>query len=388
MTPAIRDAFLLDPEVTYFNHGGFGACPQAVFAVYQEWQRKLEWNPTEFVQYRATDFLRKARAALGAYLNTDCENLVYYQNPTMAANMIIRSLDLQPGDEILTSNYEYGAMDHTWEFYCQRTGAKYIHQEFPNPVKDPQEFVDALFAGVTVRTKLIFFSHITSPTAIIYPAQAICDRAQELGIPVFIDGAHAVAQIPVDIEALGCDYYVAACHKWMCAPKGSAFAYVAPQHHEKMWPITISMGWPGCDFNPVTNNRSSLVHYQEYQGTRDIAAFLTVPAAIEFQANHDWEAQRERCHRLAMETNQRICDLTGLAPFSPFNGAFFGQFVAVPLPDGEITALIETMKAEKIVVPVFTLLQTGQNCIRVSFQAYNTVEDMEKLLGVLSAFFD
>ncbi len=203
MVNSLRQEFLLDPEVTYFNHGGFGACPRDVFAIYQEWQRKLEWNPTEFVQYRTTDYLCEARKVLGAYLNTDANNLVYYQNPTMAANMVIRSLDLQPGDEILTSNYEYGAMDNTWEFYCQRTGAKYRHQTFPNPVHDPQEFVDALFAGVTERTKLIFFSHITSPTAIIYPAQAICDRARELGIPTFIDGAHAVAQIPVDLERIG-----------------------------------------------------------------------------------------------------------------------------------------------------------------------------------------
>lgn len=387
MTRSLRNEFLLDPAVTYFNHGGFGACTQEVFAVYQEWQRKLEWNPTEFVQQRATSYLLEARTSLGEYLNTDAGNLVFYQNPTMAANMIIHSLNLQPGDEILTSNYEYGAMDNAWEFYCQHSGANYIHQTFPNPVHEPQEFVDALFAGVTERTKMIFFSHITSPTAIIYPAEEICRRARELGIPTFIDGAHALAQIPVDIGALGCDYYVAACHKWMCAPKGSAFAYVAPSHHESMVPLTISTGWPGCKFNELPNGRSSLVHYQEYQGTRDIAAFLTVPSAIEYQATHGWDFQRERCHQLAIETQKRICAITGLEPFSPFSGEYFGQFVAVPLPDGDIAPLIETMKAEKIVVPVFVLPQTGQNCIRVSFQAYSTEADMEKLLAVLSDYY-
>lgn len=386
MTASLRSEFLLDPDVSYLNHGGFGACSREVFQVYQDWQRQLEWNPTRFVQLSSTDYLKHARAALGAYLHTDPGNLVFYQNPTMAANMIIHSLDLKPGDEILTSNYEYGAMNNTWEYYCQRWGANYIHQEIPLPVHDAEEIVDALFAGVTSRTRMIFFSHITSPTAMIYPAAAICERARALGIPTFIDGAHAVAQVPVDFAALGCDYYGAACHKWLCAPKGSAFAYVAPQHQEGMAPLTISTGWPRCGFNQIPTGSSSLVHYQEYQGTRDIAAFLAVPAAIEYQAKHDWEAQRERCHQLAVETEQRICAMTGMQPFSTAPDAFFRQFVAVPLPKGDLSPLVEKLKASQIVVPAFELPQMGCNCIRVSYQAYNDESDMEKLLAVMQEY--
>ena len=383
MTTSLPQDFLLDPEATYLNHGGFGACPKPVFEVYQEWQRKLEWNPTCFVR-NTPDYLQTSRAALGAYLNTDANNLVYYQNPTIAANMIMRSLDLQPGDEILTSNYEYGAMNNAWEFYCKKTGAKYVHQTFPLPVDDPDAFVDALFAGVTPRTKVIFFSQITSPTAMIYPTEAICRRAREANIITFIDGAHALSQIPVDIDALDCDYYVGACHKWLCAPKGSAFAYAHPRNHDKLNPLAISMGWLGCINNPVPEGKSSLVHYQEYQGTRDVAAFLSVPAAIQYQQEHDWEAQRQRCHALAVETQRRICALTGMEPFSPHSGEFFGQFVSVPLPKGEWEPLHEKLLAQKIIVPLFPLEQMDCNCIRISYQAYNDERDMETLLAVLT----
>ncbi|NSW53888.1 MAG: aminotransferase class V-fold PLP-dependent enzyme [Anaerolineae bacterium] len=384
MTASLRDEFLLDPEVTYLNHGSFGACPRVVFDAYQRWQRKLEWNPSDFIHH-TPDYMLQARSDLGAYLHTDANNLIFFQNPTVAANMIMRSLDLKPGDEILTSNYEYGAMNNAWAFYCERTGAKYIHQEFPMPVHDPQEFVDALFAGVTERTKVIFFSHVTSPTAMIYPAEEICRRARELGLLTFVDGAHAPAQIPVDLDALGCDFYVAACHKWMCAPKGSAFAYAAPARHAMLVPIVISPGWNGCGFNPLPEGKSALVHYQEYQGTRDVSAFLAVTDAIRYMEAQDWESQRQRCHALALETRRRICALTGMEPFSPPTWDFIGQFVAVPLPAGDLASLSARLTARRIVVPVFPLAQVGYNCIRVSYQAYNDERDMETLLEVLQA---
>jgi isopenicillin-N epimerase len=382
MIQAIREEFLLDPEVTYLNHGSFGACPREVFEVYQQWQRKLESNPSAFV-HSSGEYLTQARTDLGRYLNTAQDNLVFFQNPTVAGNMIMRSLDLRPGDEVLTSNYEYGAMNNAWEFYCGRSGAKYLHQPFPMPVRRPEEFVEALFAGVTERTKVIFFSHVTSPSAMIYPAQEICRRARELGIMTFIDGAHAPAQIPVDLDVLGCDFYVAACHKWMCAPKGSAFAYAAPHRHAMLLPLVVSPGWPGCAFNPLPEGKSPLVHYQEYQGTRDISAFLAVSAAIDYMKTHDWEAQRQRCHGLAAETLGRICALNGMEPFSPTTWDFMGQFVSAPLPKGDLTRLIEKMKARKIVVPIFPLPQIGLNCIRVSFQAYNDERDLEILMEVL-----
>jgi isopenicillin-N epimerase len=148
-------------------------------------------------------------------------------------------------------------------------------------------------------------------------------------------------------------------------------------------PLVVSPGWPGCAFNPLPEGKSPLVHYQEYQGTRDISAFLAVSAAIDYMKTHDWEAQRQRCHGLAAETLGRICALNGMEPFSPTTWDFMGQFVSAPLPKGDLTRLIEKMKARKIVVPIFPLPQIGLNCIRVSFQAYNDERDLEILMEVL-----
>ncbi len=377
MTESLRETFLLDPEIAYLNHGSFGACPRPVFERYQEWQRELEWNPVSFVQKKTAGYLRNARRVLGEYLHTDADNLVYFPNPTHAANMVIRSLDLKPGDEILTSNYEYGAMNNTWEFYCERSGARYIHQKFPLPAASSEEWIESLWEGVTEKTRMIFLSHITSPTALIYPIDEICRRAKEEGILTFIDGAHAVSQLDLDLDAMGCDYYTGACHKWLCSPKGAGFIYVSPKHQDALLPIVISFGWEGSGKAPH-NDDPPFIYYQQYQGTRDISAFLSVPAAIEFQRSYDWELQRERCHQLAVETQKQIGKITGMAPLT--DASLFGQFVTIPLPKGSSERLNEVFAERKIVVPVFPLAQIDCDVIRVSFQAYNDEGDLERLV--------
>ena len=380
MTASLKEFFLLDPEVTYLNHGSFGACPQPVFERYQEWQRELEWNPVSFVQTKTAGYLQEARRVLGEYLHTDADNLVYFPNPTHAANMVIRSLDLKPGDEILTSNYEYGAMNNTWEFYCERRGAKYIHQNFPLPAASSEEWIEALWAGVTEKTRMIFLSHITSSTALIYPIEEICRRAKEAGILTFIDGAHAVSQLDLDLDAMGCDYYTGACHKWLCSPKGAGFIYAAPKHQDSLLPIVISFGWKGSG-NASHNDDPTFIYYQQYQGTRDISAFLTVPTAIEFQQTHDWDSQRERCHQLAVETQKQIGEITGMAPLT--DASLFGQFVTIPLPKGSSEKLKAVFAERKIVVPVFPLAQLDCDVIRVSYQVYNDEKDLEQLVEAL-----
>ncbi|MCD4751811.1 MAG: aminotransferase class V-fold PLP-dependent enzyme [Anaerolineaceae bacterium] len=380
MTESLRETFLLDPEITYLNHGSFGACPRPVFERYQELQRELELNPVSFVQAKTAGYLRNARRVLGEYLNTDANNLVFFPNPTHAANMVIRSLDLKPGDEILTSNYEYNAMNNTWEFYCERHGAKYIHQEFPLPVASSEEWIESLWEGVTEKTRMIFLSHITSPTALIYPIDEICRRAKEAGILTFIDGAHAVSQLDLDLDAMGCDYYTGACHKWLCSPKGAGFIYVEPKHQDTLLPIVISIGWEGSGKAPH-NDDPPFIYYQQYQGTRDISAFLSVPAAIEFQKSHDWDSQRKRCHQLAVETQKQISKITGMAPLT--DARLFGQFVTIPLPKGCSEKLNEVFAERKIVVPVFPLAQIDCDVIRVSYQAYNDEGDLERLVEAL-----
>ena len=220
--PLSRDLFLLNPDIVFLNHGSFGATPRPVFENYQYWQRELEWQPVEFLGRRMADLLRHARTALADYVHTLADNLVYVPNATTGLNIAARSLKLQPGDEILATDHEYGAMDRMWRWMARKTGAIYKRQPVPLPVTTADEFIEQVWAGVTPRTRVLFVSHITSPTALIFPVQALCARARRAGILSIIDGAHAVGQIPLDLEQLGADVYTSNAHNSSFA-KGEVF---------------------------------------------------------------------------------------------------------------------------------------------------------------------
>jgi isopenicillin-N epimerase len=373
-----KSQFLLDSEIVYLNHGSFGACPRPVFETYQTWQRELERQPVAFLGRRATELMAEARAALATYLGVAARDVVYFPNPTTALNAVIRSLNLRPGDEILTTDHEYGALDKTWRFVCCKTGARYVQRAVPLPVTTHDDFVETFWAGVTERTRVIFLSHITSPTALIFPAGEICRRAREAGLLSIVDGAHAPGQIPLHLAEIGADVYAGACHKWLCAPKGAAFLHVRPQMQEILEPLVVSWGWesehPGA---------SRFVDHHEWQGTRDIAAFLTVPAAIAFQAEHDWTTVRQRCHALASDTRKRLNALTGLEPICPDSSEWFAQMCAARLPEVDLDNLKNRLYDNyRIEVPLYRW--NGRPLIRVSFQAYNGQADAEALVEALA----
>lgn len=375
-TPAdLRAQFLLDPDIIFLNHGSFGACPIPVFDTYQRWQRELERQPVEFLGRRADALLDDARAQLGAYLNADPADLVFVPNATVGVNTIARSLALQPGDEILSTDHEYGAMDYTWDFIGGKAGACYRRHSIPLPVSSHEDIVESLWSAVTPRTRVIFMSHITSPTALILPIAEICRRARAAGILTIIDGAHVPGQLPLDLAALDADFYTGNCHKWLCAPKGSGFLYARREHHAWLEPLIISWGWlPDSTF--VSRN--------QWQGTRDLAAFLSVPAAIEFQQAHDWDAVRIRCHALASECRQQVADLFGLAPIAPDSPDWFAQMITVPIPPCDATALKTRLYDDyRIEVPFVTW--NGSHYIRVSFQGYNDEGDLEALMAALKS---
>jgi len=211
----LKQLFLLDPNIVFLNHGSFGACPRPVFEDYQRWQLELERQPVEFIGRRFARLMQTAREALAAYVHTTPDNLIYVPNSTTAINIVARSLRLEAGDEILATDHEYGAMDRTWRFVCAKWGARYITQPIPVPLTTPEDFVERFWEGVTPHTRIIFLSHITSPTALTFPVQAICRRARGAGILTIIDGAHAIGQLPLALDELGVDIYTSNCHKWL-----------------------------------------------------------------------------------------------------------------------------------------------------------------------------
>jgi isopenicillin-N epimerase len=375
---SLKSYFLLDPDIVFLNHGSFGACPRPVFDTYQNWQRELERQPVAFLGRQATALMANAREKLAAYLGAAADDVVYFPNPTTAINMVARSLRLHPEDEVLTTDHEYGAMDRTWRFVCQQTGARYVQQPVPLPVTTVEDFVEIFWSGVNARTKVIFLSHITSPTALTFPVQAICLRARAAGLLCIVDGAHAPGHIPLNLAAIGADIYTGACHKWLCAPKGAAFLYARPEVQHWLEPLVVSWGYQSDQ-----PSGAQFVDYHEWQGTRDLAAFLTVPAAITFQAQHNWDAMRRQCHRLAGDTRQRLNALTGLESICPDSPPWFTQMFAARLPTHTDLEVLKRQLYDEYRIEVPVVLWNHQKFLRVSFQGYNTPEDADTLVAAV-----
>lgn len=376
---ALRQYFLLDPSIVFLNHGSFGATPEPVFREYQRWQRELENQPVEFLGRRITALMADSRAALGNYVGTRADNLVYVQNATIALNIVARSLALKPGDEVLATNHEYGAVDRMWRFLAKERGFKYVNRAISTPIQSKETFIEEFWAGVTPNTRVVCVSHISSPTAIRLLVEEIIRRAKKAGIVTIVDGAHAPGQLPLDLDSLGADFYAGNLHKWLCAPKGAGFLYASPEAQKSVKPLVVSWG-----YEPETPVSSEFVSHHEWWGTRDMAAFLSVPAAIEFQENHDWERVREACRQLAKDCQQKICALTGLAPLHPAEGDWFRQMFSAPLPMSANVAQLKSRLYDEFKIEVPVHEWNGNKLIRVSVQGYNTQDDVDALCDALS----
>lgn len=367
---ALREEFLLDPDVTFLNHGSFGACPRAVFERYQAWQLELERQPVLFLARRLDELLAEARGALGAYVGADPDDLVFVPNATAGVNIAARALSLKAGDEVLSTDLEYGALDLAWEHVCAELGARYVRTPIPLPVSRHDEIVETVWSAVGPRTLVLFLSHHTSTTALTLPVAELCRRAREAGIRTVIDGAHVPGHIPLDLRALDPDYYAGNCHKWLCAPKGAGFVYVRREVQGDIHPLVVSWGYE--DDDPTFLSR------HEKQGTRDPSAYLTVPAAIQWQFEHDWDSVRDRCHELARRARNEL----GLEPIVPDSRDFFGQMVTLRLPRDAPTDLQERLYDEhRIEIPVSE--HGADRFIRASFQGYNDAGDLERLRTAL-----
>jgi isopenicillin-N epimerase len=378
---SIKDQFLLDPSVTFLNHGSFGATPIPVFEEYQRLQRELEREPVEFLGRKAALLLQRSRETLANYLFVDRDDIVYVPNATHGINIVAHSVELHPGDEVLSTDHEYGAMDRTWQFLSEQKGFRYKNFEISLPVTSTDLFVDQLFSEVTSKTRIIYLSHITSPTALIFPVQQICQKARELGILTIIDGAHAPGQIDLDLGSLGADFYTGNCHKWLCAPKGSAFLYTRKDVQKLVQPLVVSWGWHADVPGP-----SPYVDYLEWTGTRDISPFLAVPTAIAFQKDHDWSTLRNSCHNLAVWLNKEVSKILSTESLSS-SPEWFKQMVSIPLPNLLPAEVLQhrLFNDYKIEVPIVGW--KGKNLIRVSIQAYNSLQDLEKLITALGDIF-
>lgn len=375
-----KSQFLIDPEIIFLNHGSFGATPKPVFKTYQEWQARLESQPVLFLGRELPELLYNARKLLGQYLHADTNDLVFIPNSTYGINIVARSLNLGPGDQILTSDHEYGACDNCWEFTCERTGADYIHQPITLPVQSLESVVDEFWHGVNKNTRVIYLSMITSPTALRMPVEEICARARENGIITVIDAAHAPGQIPMDLRSLGADIVFGNCHKWMLAPKGSAFLYVNKEIQMAIQPLVVS--W-GLHTTPETTTGSRFVDILQWTGTYDPSACLSVPAAIQFMSKNHWNKVGSECHQLLRIAINSFCDMHNSKPLVPLESNFFAQMGIAQLPEVNLDLLKKRLYSEyRIEVPL--IQWHDKQFVRISVQAYNTEEDIDSLLNGLN----
>ena len=348
----MRSGFLLDPEVAYFNHGGYGACPVEVFEEYQRWQLELERDPTAFFTRRFEEATYEARAALAGFVCARAEDLVFAANATSALNAVIRSLRIRPNEEILTTKHEYGAVLRTLGFI--RANVVLVEP-------------DELIANIGIRTRAIVVSHITSPTALVFPVEDVCEAARKAGVLSIVDGAHAPGHLALDVEAVGADVYAGNCHKWLCAPKGCGFLWARPEHQDWIEPLVVSWGY---------HDSAGFGERHGWQGTRDPAACLAVPKAIEVRATFD----PARARALTDEAEKALSTY-GLRPLRGARAPFMR---ALTIRTSDPEALGRRLYDEhRVEVPVYD--REGTALLRLSVGPYNDEADLERLVDAVRA---
>jgi isopenicillin-N epimerase len=340
----------------------------------------------DFLIRQAPPLLWEARARLAAFLGGDPRRLVFTANVSASVNVVASALRLAAPGEILLTDHEYGAMHWCWERAAQRQGLTL--RTFPLPILagDPAEIVAAVRDAITERTRLLFFSHVLSPTGLVLPAREICAEARRRGVLTVVDGAHAPAMIPVDLDAIGADYYGGNCHKWLLAPTGSGFLYLGRGSEDRVQPLQVSWGWhhdrTRLDERDEWGTTPRL-RALEFEGTRDPCPWLAIPAAIDFQTGLGWERVRGRIAEMAEYVRRRLDGLAGLTLATPAHPELCGSMTAFRLPPGvDIVTLRRRLWEEhRIEAPIVE--RPEGPLIRVSTHFYNTEEEIDHLAAAL-----
>jgi isopenicillin-N epimerase len=380
----------LDPQVTFLNHGSFGAAPRVVQAAQDAWRARMESQPMRFFLRDLEGLLDAARAPLAALVHAPPSALAWVPNATTAVNAVLRSLPLAEGDELLTTDMAYNACRNVLDYVAARAGATVTVARLPFPVPSEEAVVDTVLAAVTPRTRLALLDHVTSPTGLVLPLAALCEALHRRGVEVLVDGAHAVGMVPLDLRALGVAYYTANCHKWLCTPKGAAFLYVREDKQREVRPATISHG-----ANSTRTDRSRFLLEFDWTGTVDPTAYLCIPDALRFMEGllpGGLAAVMAHNRALALEARAILCDALDAAPPAP--ASMIGSLAAVPLPDGPATCVpsvfgdpLQDVLLERygIVVPIVPWPRRPKRLVRISAQLYNSRAEYQHLARALRA---
>jgi isopenicillin-N epimerase len=374
----MKHHWTLDPAITFLNHGSFGATPRVVLERQSELRAQMEREPVRFFVRELEPLLDEARRALGSFLGADAEGLAFVPNATAGVNAVLRSLDLDKFDELLVTTHEYNASRNVLEYVAGIAGAKVVVAEVPFPIESPDVVVARVLEKVTDRTRLLLIDHVTSQTALILPIERLVQELASRGIDTLVDGAHAPGLLPLDLNAIGAAYYTGNLHKWVCAPKGTAFLHVRKNRRSSIRPVAISHG-----ANATRNDRSRFHLEFDWTGTFDPTGWLCVPDSLRFMEAHGgWPDVMRRNNALALLARDLLCDTLGIAPPAP--DAMLGAMAAVPLPDGDCEPLQDKLLfAHGIEVPLVAWPAAPRRVLRISAQLYNELGDYERLAAAL-----
>lgn len=373
----MKSLFLLRNDITYLNFGSFGACPKEIFDDYIQWQTLLEREPVQFIARDGVEYVRNALSSLANFIHCDAGDLVFVPNPTFAGNIIAKNIQLKNGDEILTTDLEYGAMDRTWKYYCQQSGVRYVQQKIDLPLVSKESFLENFWKGCTDKTKMVFISQITSSTGIILPVHEICEEAKKRGLITFVDGAHVPAHINLDLSTLQADFYTGACHKWMMTPKGSSFLFVRKEFQSQLDPLIVSWG-----YESTAPSGSQFFDYHQFNGTRDFSAYLTIPKSVEFMEKYNWRTVSETCKQQVLKSAPSFFQALEAKPLAPLTPEFFGQLCSAEVKTshpGELQKLL--FEEYKIEIPV--MQHQDKSFMRFSYQAFNTPAELDYLIDTI-----
>ncbi|MBN1589414.1 MAG: aminotransferase class V-fold PLP-dependent enzyme [Pirellulales bacterium] len=386
-------AWRLDPAVVMLNHGSFGACPTVVLQRQQELRDRLEAEPVRFFLREMPALLDASREALARLVGAPACDVAFVRNATSGVNGVLRSLRFAPSDELLVTNHEYNACSNAARFVADRAGARLVVVKLPVPISSPDEIVDRVMECVSDRTRLVLVDHIASPTAVVFPIEALVARLDARGIDVLVDGAHAPGMVPLELERLGAAYYTGNCHKWLCAPKGAGFLYVRPDRQEDIHPAVISHG-----LNYQRPGYSRLQDEFDWTGTDDPTPWLCVGEAIRFLERFEGglEGVMRHHHRLVREACGVLCSRLDVRPVCPegmlgsmaafeLPAAMDLPRAAVATPAGEVHPLqTELFERFGIEVPIFYWPEEPHLILRVSAHLYNSRAQYEYLAQALS----
>jgi isopenicillin-N epimerase len=371
------ELWALDEGVTFLNHGSYGACPRPVLEQQAALRARLEAQPVRFFARDLEGLLDQARRALAAFVGARAQDLAPVRNATTAVNAVLRSLPLQPGDEVLLTSHGYNACANAVRAVCQRTGAVGVMAQVPFPLLAPEEVVAAVLARVTSRTRVALLDAVTSPTALVWPIAELVRTLESRGVPVLVDGAHAPGMVPLDLEALGASFFTGNLHKWVCAPKGAAFLHVRADRQALVRPAVVSHG-----ANSQRLDRSRFHLEFDWTGTDDPTAFLCAPRALEVLGSlrpGGWPELMAENRLRALAARTLLESRLGVPSLAP--ASMVGAMVAVPLPQSAEGLQDRLLFEHDIEVPVIRFGPLW--LVRVSLQAHVREGDVERLAEAL-----